>query len=142
MLRKSTKQPKKKSEDLSQFEVTAEFVKPIDKVVGSDSREEDVEDDFSDLDVTLNDGLDQFNSWDDDGASDQVYGFDPGEKANEELDEEPLEEIQEERITGLTEDQPEKRSTGRKVADRWKIVGFGNANAGTTKKVKDEDPKE
>lgn len=117
-------------------------MKPIDKVVGSDSREEDVEDDFSDLDVTLNDGLDQFESWDDDGASDQVYGFDPGEKAAEELDEEPLEEIQEERITGLTEDQPEKRRTGRRVADRWKIVGFGNANAGTTKKVRDEDPKE
>ena len=142
MLRKSTKQPKKKSEDLSQFEVTAEFVKPIDKVVGSDSREEDVEDDFSDLDVTLNDGLDPFESWDDDGASDQVYGFDPGEKGTEELDEEPLEEIQEERITGLTEDQPERRSTGRRVADRWKIVGFGNANAGTTKKVRDEDPEE
>ena len=142
MLRKSTKQPKKKSEDLSQFKATAGFVQPIEKVVESESEEDIVEDDFSDLDVTLNEGLDTFESWDDHGESDQVYGFDPGEKATEELDEEPLEEIQEERITGLTEDQPEKRSTGRKVADRWKVIGFGNANAGTTKKVKDEDPEE
>ena len=119
-----------------------DMVKDMEEVVGSDSREEDVEDDFSDLDVTLNDGLDPFETWDDDGTSDQVYGFDPGEKVTEELDEEPLEEIQEERIAGLTEDQPEKRSTGRKVADRWKVVGFGNANAGTTKKVRNEDPEE
>lgn len=130
MLRKSTKQPKKKSEDLSEFDVNAEFIKA---------------EDFSDFDSTLEDGLDPKEEWDEDHALDKalndsiededlVLGFDP-----EVLEEEPLEEIQEERINGLA-DKPESRRVGN--PDRWKIIGFGNANAGTTKKVKDEDPEE
>jgi len=90
-------QPKKKSEDLSEFEIVAEFVEPTEQQeVIEDSPEEEVEDDFLDLDVTLNDGLDD---------EDMVLGFKPAE----EIVEEPLEEIQEERIVGLTETTQEER---------------------------------
>ena len=121
LLQTLMKQPKKKSEDLSDFEVVAEFVKPEEKeeVIGSESREEAAEDDFSDLDTTLEDGLDSFNDWDDDGGLDQVYGFSPEQSEilkdlkdasiSEEVIEEPLEEIQEERIVGLVEQNPQTR---------------------------------
>lgn len=121
-------QPKKKSEDLSEFEVVAEFVEPEkEQEVIEDSPEEEVEDDFLDLDVTLMDGLEEEpyetdellnQEFDNEDLSiDRVYGFSPEQtevlkdlkEVSEELVEEPLEEIQEERIVGLTETIQEER---------------------------------
>ena len=152
MLRKSTKQPKKKSKNLTvEFDedhamdmILNDMVNDTDGVVGSESREEAVEDDFSDLDTTLNDGLDEFDTWDDDGAfkdleleldemeSDlneleselseletDVKSLTPEQtellkeleesSKTEEIEEEPLDEIQEDRIVGLNEQKPEAR---------------------------------